>query len=382
MSCSGVHVNVRLFAFWVMVLVIRSGAGRIVGMKALGGTAMLVLALFLGVFVWALGNGTPLSGEPTALMQINKGATPLKLARSGANSRPIAPEFSGGQVQVVLDVTLGTSQRRPKPRDQKSSDGLLEQSKFGPLPKRSLDGRSPARAYARTVLVPRDTLPRIAILVTGLGLNQRLSERAVQKLPPQISLAFSAYGRRLPRLIGQAQNRGHELMLQVPMEPLDYPESDTGPQTLLVAHSAKENRPRLHWSLGRFTGYFGVVNNKGGRFLANSKAADGLFQELQRRGLVFFRENAGGNNGLSRLAARVGLGYSQANLHLDRKPSEPAIKLALQKLEATARRSGFAIGVAHMHPVSINVISEWAKRLESRGFHLVPVSTAYGTSRS
>jgi len=171
-------------------------------------------------------------------------------------------------------------------------------------------------------------------------------------------------------------------MLQVPMEPLDYPDSDTGPKTLLVAHSEQENQPKLHWSLGRFTGYFGVVNNKGGRFLANGSAAASFFGELRRRGLVFFRDSAGGNPALAGLARKVGVGYSQASLEIDRKPSAEEIKLALQKLEAMARRSGFAVGVARMHPVSINLISQWAKKLKSRGFHLVPVSAAYGRSRS
>ena len=351
-------------------------------MKALGLATMLTLAVFLGVFVWALANGSPSSGEPKALMLINKDAKLPKLARSQTTPRQTAPEYSGGRALVVLDVTPDNLRPPASRVDQGRDDGLIEQSKFGPLPKRSADGRSPARIYARARVTPLDALPRIAILVTGLGLNQRLSERAVKKLPAEVSLAFSAYGRRLPKLVGKARNLGHELMLQVPMEPHDYPESDTGPQTLLVAQSAQENRPRLHWSLGRFKGYFGVVNSKGGRFLANSKAADGLFKELQQRGLVFFRKNSSGSPALSRLAERVGLGYSQANLQIDRNPSEQAIKQSLQKLEAAARRSGFAVGVAQMHPVSINMISKWAKSLESRGFHLVPVSSAYGTSRS
>ncbi|MCP4933069.1 MAG: divergent polysaccharide deacetylase family protein [bacterium] len=351
-------------------------------MKALGVATMLVLALFLGIFVWALASGTPLSGEPSALMHINKETNPQKMAHSQSVSTPAVQGLSGGQAQVVLNVTPDHLRSTPTPLTKGSSNGLIEQSKFGPLPKRSTDGRSPSLVYARADLTVADALPRIAILVTGLGLNQRLSERAVQKFPPEISLAFSSYGRRLPKLVSKARDLGHELMLQVPMEPHDYPESDTGPQTLLVANSALENRPRLYWSLGRFSGYFGVVNNKGGRFLANNKAADGLFKELQHRGLVFFRENTGGSPALLQIAERVGLGYSQANLQIDRNPSGGAIARALQKLEASAKRSGFAVGVAHMHPVSINLISEWARKLESRGFHLVPVSAAYGRSRS
>jgi uncharacterized protein len=54
--------------------------------------------------------------------------------------------------------------------------------------------------------------------------------------------------------------------------------------------------------------------------------------------------------------------------------SRSAIDAKLSELESTARRDGYAIGVASAYPVSIARTAEWALVAESRGIHLVPVS--------
>ncbi len=351
-------------------------------MKALGVATGLVFAAFLGVFVWALTNDMPLAGEPVARLQISNKSIKTALAKARPDrTRNI---IDGGYAQVMIDVA---------PRGQGDAPGLrgiaggvdevlIEQSKYGPLPKRAKDGRSPAVVYARAQGKRQGTLPRIAVLFTGLGLDQRLSEQAMSKLPPAISLAFSAYSRKLEAMGIFARRTGHEYMLQIPMEPVDYPQNDTGPKTLLASQSAAQNRPRLHWALGRLTGYFGVVNAMGGRYLASRAASSALFKELQQRGLVFFRDDMRGGTSTARLAEQLGLGYTQASVKIDKIPSAKGIRAGLRKLETLAKRSGFAIGVAGLHPVSIDMISVWAKRLKSRGLQLVPVSAAYGLSRS
>ena len=346
-------------------------------MKALGAATSFVILLVAGVLLWAMLNGTPLAGEPTALLQIkqqkNKQLSDNTVLAQGSKA------FSGGRIEVMLDVSRKgqSGDLRPEKSKGPAGSGLLEDSPFGKLPKRADDGRTPAMVYAKRQVGRRDTLPRIAILITGLGLNQRLSQQAIRKLPAKVTLGFSAYGRRLPKLASQAQRFGHEYILQVPMEPFDIRQTDTGSKTLLSHKSAKQNRPLLHWSLGRLTGYFGIANYRGRRFLTKSEAATGLFQELQARGLVFFHDDAGGRPVLAKLAAQTGLGYARTTLSVDRKPTKEGINKALQKLEASARRLGFAVGVVHMHPVSINMISAWAKGLASKGVRLVPLSQAY-----
>lgn len=321
-------------------------------MKALMFATLLSAGLIAGVLFWALARGDTQSGEPRAQLAIEQ------------------PGVNPAIADTVPEPAMSA------PQSTAINDKLVEPSQFGPLPKRADDGQEAARAYARPNGEPSDTVPRIAILLSGLGLNRTQSMLAVQRLPAPISLAFSAYGDELGKLADEAQRIGHETLLQVPLEPLDYPNNDTGPKTLLVAAAANDNEERLAWSLGRFTRYFAVANNKGGKFLSSEEAVRPLFSELKRRGLHFFNDSAAGGK-LDKLAGQVGLGYAHADIELDSAPDAASIMTALNELEALARRTGFAIGAAQINPAIIERLGEWAPKLAAKGIRLVPLSAAY-----
>jgi polysaccharide deacetylase 2 family uncharacterized protein YibQ len=59
------------------------------------------------------------------------------------------------------------------------------------------------------------------------------------------------YGDQLTKLAAHARAKGHELLLQVPMEPFDYPNNDPGPRTLLTSLANEQNVNRLHWLMSR-----------------------------------------------------------------------------------------------------------------------------------
>ncbi|MBL4789946.1 MAG: divergent polysaccharide deacetylase family protein, partial [Kordiimonadaceae bacterium] len=163
---------------------------------------------------------------------------------------------------------------------------LLENTSEGPLPKIGDDGRVSYNVYA----APRNsdiTLSRIAILVTDLGKKANNTKRAVQELPAEISLGFSVYGRDLHSWGQQARSAGHEVLLAIPMEPTGYPQNDPGPLTLLTSNAASQNARLLRSSLARFSGYVGVVNLNGSRFIAASDSIRPVLDELKRRGLMF-----------------------------------------------------------------------------------------------
>ena len=58
---------------------------------------------------------------------------------------------------------------------------------------------------------------------------------------------MAPYGDDLESLAERARAGKHELLLQVPMEPFDYPSNDPGPRTLLTSLTATQNIDRLHW---------------------------------------------------------------------------------------------------------------------------------------
>ena len=113
----------------------------------------------------------------------------------------------------------------------------------------------------------------------GLGLSNAATEAAIQGLPGAVTLAFQPYSDGLQRWIGLARAAGHETLLNLPMEPQDYPQSDPGPQALFTSLSDEQNAQRLEWVLSRVTGYVGVVNHMGSRFLSKPEAVEPLMQQ-------------------------------------------------------------------------------------------------------
>src|SRR3546814_12345072 len=102
---------------------------------------------------------------------------------------------------------------------------LTERTPRGPVPKIGSDGRQPWTAHARPVTAPANR-PRIAIVLHDMGLNQQLTLLAAERLPPEISFSFNPYAQDLKPMVERARTIGHEALLDLPMEPFDYPSSD------------------------------------------------------------------------------------------------------------------------------------------------------------
>ena len=125
--------------------------------------------------------------------------------------------------------------------------GLTESGPNGLLPIVAANGRTPAQAYARPLTHRSGTGPSIAIVIGGLGFNARATTQAIDELPPEVTLSFVPYAQDLQSWIDRARARGHEVMLELPMEPFDPDADDTGPQTLL-ATAPRRNRTRSVWN--------------------------------------------------------------------------------------------------------------------------------------
>ncbi|MGE0650746.1 MAG: divergent polysaccharide deacetylase family protein, partial [Alphaproteobacteria bacterium] len=157
---------------------------------------------------------------------------------------------------------------------------LLEMSRFGPLPRVSMNGRMPWQAYARP-FDTSDKRPRISIIVSQLGFLSASTESAISQLPAAVTLSFAPNARGLGNWIGMARSAGHEVLIELPMEPVDFPAIDPGPDTLLTSLTTEENRTRLRTLLGRVSGYVGVVNQMGSRFTTSEPHLRPMFKELR-----------------------------------------------------------------------------------------------------
>ena len=193
-------------------------------------------------------------------------------------------------------------------------------------------------------------------------------------MPEAVTLAFMPYGPDVERVVTRARSEGHEILLQVPLEPFGYPENDSGPQTLLTSLTPEQNIERLHWLMSRFQGYVGIVGAMGARFTASEQSFTPILRETAKRGLIFVDDGANARSVAGHIAGSSSLAFAKADVVLDAVPTPGEIDHALGRLEMAAREHSFAVGVASALPVSIEHIAKWAREAESRGLLLVPIT--------
>lgn len=243
---------------------------------------------------------------------------------------------------------------------------------LAPLPPRDVEAPTWVR-FARP-FDPEEKRPRIAIVLTDLGKSQAASNAAIQNLGGAITLAFSPYADNLTQWVALARAAGHEVLLNVPMEPADFPATDPGPQTLLTTLSARQNLERLDGLLGRAQGYVGIATAAGSRFTTSADAMRPVVDRMFQRGLLLLDSRTAQNSLAARVADDVGVPRVYADRIIDTEASRPAIDRALNDLERIARQNGVAVGIGQPFPVTFERLINWLALVENRGFVLAPVS--------
>ncbi|MDI3565741.1 divergent polysaccharide deacetylase family protein [Bradyrhizobium sp. Arg816] len=379
-------------------------------------TAMQAVAVMLGLFLvafagFAIFNKDPLGGEPMTRIAIREPrATDEKPAAAGhgqdskqesKHEAKEAPKQAGEQKTVTMidgstgtrhDVVIGggdaadkgdaAAASAPPPVMAGIDPKLLEKSRYGMIPV-TVEGAKPFNVYAADAdRAKAAKMPVVAILIGGLGVGAAKTTDAIMRLPPAVTLAFTPYGADPGKLAERARAQRHEIFLQIPMEPYDFPDNDPGPQTLLTSLTADQNMDRLYWHLSRMQGYAGLTNFMGARFVATDAAMQPIIREAAKRGLGFFDDGSSPRSIAPQAAASQAMPFGKGDIAIDVVPTPAEIDRALNKLESTARERGVAIGTASALPVSIERIGSWTKTLSDRGILLVPLTTAMLKSRS
>lgn len=290
---------------------------------------------------------------------------PVVITIDGAPARK-----PGERAAEVQNASL----RAPGPQIADPDPALLRSTPLGAIPRIAADGRKSSKAYARPFNAAKGK--RVAVIVGGLGLNRALTARAIDELPPEITLAFAPYAKDLDLWTARAREAGHEIMIELPMEGRSESVQALGPAALLTTRSDEENLQRLDWLLSRFGAYFAATNYQGAKFSADARAMGAVLARLDELGVGYVDDTG---------AARRAMASDADSAVVNRMiaPGDSGADLAsarrdLTALEAIAARSGAALGKAYAYDATIEAIREWAEALDGRDVVLAPASAVLG----
>ncbi len=244
----------------------------------------------------------------------------------------------------------------------------LEASASAAVALRAIDAEWERRAVAANPL-PGKVL--IAIILDDMGLDRGRAMRAMA-LPAPVTLSFLPYGRDAPALAILARQRGHEVLLHMPMQPIGS--ENPGPQALSVDLGPQEVRMRVGAALDRFGDAVGLNNHMGSRFTSDRQQMAPVMEELAARGLIFIDSRTANETQGAAAADQFGVPAVMRDVFLDNEITREAVLKQLLELEQTAKRRGAAVAIGHPHDVTLAALAGWLPTLHERGFQAVPVT--------
>lgn len=355
--------------------------------------ACLVAGLGVVGIGYVLATADPHGGEPYAVAilppPVPKAApiagpatpsaapVPTDPTPTGTSSRPGIARFDGGTVEQGVKVYRGDaapaapvppSAQRPLIIDvTRALDDPFRKRNGGKTP--SLAAGLPESAATKPAAAPP---PRVAIFVGGMGLSASATRTAIETMPPAVTLAFLPYGATAAASVAAARAKGHEILLQLPMQSAGG--GNPGPHTLRPDAAPDATAADLAWLMGRFDGYSGVTNLLGAPVTASEPAMTAVLKAVGARNLYFVDDGTSKRSLASSLAPSLNVAAAQADVVLDATADPAVVRSNLDTLVRVAREKGQAIGMASGLPEHLGAIARFAGELAGQGVSLVPVS--------
>ena len=343
-----------------------------------------ILVIFFGgtgiVVGWVLVNAEKTIEERIAMTP----AVTVEVLADGEtapkNSSKEQSQAKDQRIEDGSDKTIMEKSEKPKDTsgDRDALVGIIfphitEETEDGPLPIIAADGRQPWLEYSRG-FKRADRKPRIALIVTNLGLSATYTKAALKLLPEDITLSFSHVAPRLKSWIREARQKGHEVLMDIPMEPLGFPKNDPGRATLLTSSNEVENLNRLEHVMKKAGGYVGLLGTLGTKFMLHSETFLPILKTIKQRGLIYVDSRSTSRSLGPELASSIQLPRAFNNIFIDKEPSNQKIKSKLDELEKIALKKRFAVGIAQPFPLTIEILSQWAEKLKAKQISLAPIT--------
>lgn len=287
-------------------------------------------------------------------------------------TEPVPPEQEAAP--VTESAPPAVREPSPLPQSAEPQPTAPPGPSFAPTPQPAEPSPAPEPAWLKNAVASIDPgdRPIIAIVLDDVGAAP-LDVPGALGLPAPVTLSIMTYAPNAAKIASEAHRTGHEIMVHVPMEPINR-DADPGKNALLTNLSADEIARRLDWGLAQFQGYVGINNHMGSKFTQNAAGMRVVLEALKERGLLFLDSRTIANSVGDSLAAEIGVTHLQRDVFLDDVIDAADIMKELARTEAIARKHGVAIAIGHPHRDTVEALRQWIPEARARGFVLVPIS--------
>lgn len=212
--------------------------------------------------------------------------------------------------------------------------------------------------------------PKLAIVITGVGLSRSTLDMVIT-LPANVTMSISPYASKVADVVKEVHGQGYEVLLDIPLEPADYPLSDPGPLALLTASSEKQNLDQLAALLSLSEQITGLVAPVDEQFTYSVKSISPVLGVMAEKKMPLYYAAKPGNQFITAAAEQLGATLVPYHTVLDERLAADAITAQLNAAATRAKETGFAVAVGRPYPMTVESINKWLASTAARGVRIV-----------
>ena len=219
---------------------------------------------------------------------------------------------------------------------------------------------------------PAKHRPLVAIIIDDLGYDEKIAIK-FSNLNAVLTFSILPHSPFQKTIAHLSREKGFDIMLHLPMEPVEYPDVNPGPGTLLTSMTPDQLTRQLENDLDAVPFIKGVNNHMGSKMTAASSQMYQIFTILKKRGLYFVDSRTTVDTLCKPSARLFQIPFAQRDVFLDHVATVEFIRKQLNELVRIAQRNGYAVGIGHPHSLTYQVLREMLPELQKK-VRLVPAS--------
>ncbi len=208
-------------------------------------------------------------------------------------------------------------------------------------------------------------IPRIAIIIDDIGYDKKMAME-FSELHSNLTfsvLPFSPFGKNISE---DLHSKGAEIMLHLPMEPVDHPNADPGPGAILSTMLPDDLLDQVKQNIKDIPFIVGVNNHMGSELTTHSDQMNQIFTILKKENLFFIDSRTSLNSQGQASARLLKLKFAHRDVFLDNHQEADYIAGQLRELVSLAKKHGSAVGIGHPYKATFLALSKELPKLKNK----------------
>ncbi len=241
-------------------------------------------------------------------------------------------------------------------------------------------GQASAAELATSVAPPAGPA-YVSLIIDDLG-NSLAEGRRVLRLPGPVAVAILPHTAHSRELATDFQRANRDVLLHLPMQPQAQEAVTAGPGMLELGMSPHELAHMLEYDLSTVPSAIGVNNHMGSLLTQQREPMRHVMRSLRKRGLLFVDSLTTPASVAAHVAREHHVPTLVRDVFIDNEREPAAIEQQLRTLVRTARSRGYALGIGHPYPETLEVLERWLPTLAQANVELVPLATLLAAERN